>query len=43
MKEETKATLAGVPATLTLQLLKRGIRNTYMSGVAHWDRWWNGW
>ena len=35
MKEETKKTLAQVStATLTLQLLKRGIRNTYMSGVA---------
>ena len=35
MKEETKKTLAKVStATLTLQLLKRGIRNTYMRGVA---------
>ena len=35
MKEETKKTLAQVStATLTLQLLKRGIRNTYMRGVA---------
>ena len=35
MKGETKKTLAQVStATLTLQLLKRGIRNTYMRGVA---------
>ncbi|MED6311969.1 MAG: ribonuclease activity regulator RraA, partial [Pseudomonadota bacterium] len=35
MKEETKKTLAQVStAILTLQLLKRGIRNTYMRGVA---------
>ena len=35
MKEETKKTLAQVStATLTLQLLKWGIRNTYMRGVA---------
>ena len=34
MKKETKKTPRRCPLRLTLQLLKRGIRNAYMRGVA---------